>query len=159
MIDDGGSTDDDDDNNFSIDWLQPPPDGAPGGRNSNNNANLSPGGNGTQKRSNSRRSKQIIEVLTDEERRTRYFTSVHITKTLISFDLKPKDKKPNQYQSNPCLIRITLGKNWSDSIKRRFLCSEICNVLLQKAADYIIRPWSNSVAGCRSCEIFLCHTV
>jgi hypothetical protein len=71
MIDDGGSTDDDDDNNFSIDWLQPPSDGAPGGRNSNNNANLSPGGNGTQKRSHSRRSKQIIEVLTDEERRLR----------------------------------------------------------------------------------------
>ena len=66
MIDDGCSSGDDDDNNYSIDWLQ-----APDGLRSLNNANLSPGNNGSQRRTNSRRSKVTIEVLTDEERRAR----------------------------------------------------------------------------------------
>ena len=65
MIDDGCSSGDDD-NNYSIDWLQ-----APDGLRSLNNANLSPGNNGSQRRTNSRRSKVTIEVLTDDERRVR----------------------------------------------------------------------------------------
>ena len=67
MIDDGCSSNDDDDN-YTIDWLHPP-DGLHSS--GNNNASLSPGNNGSQRRTNSRRSKQTIEVLTDEERRMR----------------------------------------------------------------------------------------
>ena len=67
MIEDGSSGDDE--NNFSIDGLSLPSDSNL--KSLHNSANLSPGNNGAQKRSNSRRSRPTVENLTDEERKIR----------------------------------------------------------------------------------------
>lgn len=64
MIEDGTSSGDDE-NNFTIDWI-----GATE-RGGHHGPHLSPSNNGTQKRSNSRRTKPTIEHLTDEERKIR----------------------------------------------------------------------------------------
>jgi len=64
MIEDGTSSGDEE-NDFTIGCIEAPE------RAGHRHPHLTPGNNGTQKRSNSRRNKPTIEHLTDEERKIR----------------------------------------------------------------------------------------